>query len=222
MACCNVSSFLLNQDVSRKDVFSIDQVIESNMGQSLSMLDSSTCISNGEIDEDGENFPNKDNDVEGQNLKSAMLEGLETSNGIDKERIMCNGAPPAPDSTEVRGSKRLNESDELNIDNKRSRTVIIDSDDEASTKDTFDCNMIKSEDHSNVEENICISADDGLTSQSLNKKLNCTACNKLAAEVRSHPLLKVIICADCKCFLEEKKHVKVWPLVTSMLSVNYI
>ncbi|KAK9919402.1 hypothetical protein M0R45_027996 [Rubus argutus] len=67
--------------------------------------------------------------------------------------------------------------------------------------------MIKSEDHSNVEENICISADDGLTSQSLNKKLNCTACNKLAAEVHSHPLLKVIICADCKCFLEEKKHV---------------
>ncbi|KAK9919403.1 hypothetical protein M0R45_027997 [Rubus argutus] len=85
------------QDVSRKDVFSIDQVIESNMGQSLSMLDSSTCISNEEIDDDG----------------------LETSNGIDKERIMCNGAPPAPDSAEVRGSKRLNESDELNIDNKR-------------------------------------------------------------------------------------------------------
>ncbi|KAM5561744.1 protein CHROMATIN REMODELING 20 [Rosa sericea] len=181
------------QDVSQKEVFPIDQVIESNMGRSFSMLGFSTGISNGKIDEDGENFCNTDNEVEGQNLKSAM---------------MSNGAPPAPDSTEARGSKRPNESEELNIDIKKSRTIIIDSDDEASMKDTFDCDMIKSEDHSYVKENICIFGDDGLTSHSLNKMLRCTACNKFSAEVCSHPLMEVIICANCKCLLEEKMHFK--------------
>ncbi|KAL6278890.1 hypothetical protein ACE6H2_022491 [Prunus campanulata] len=123
-------------------------------------------------------------------MKSAVLEDLETSNNVDQESITSNGSSPVPDSSESRGSKRLNEDEELNIDNKRGRTVIIDSDDDAPLKDISDCNLIKSEDQSNVDASICISATGGLPSHSLNKKVYCTACNKLAVEVRSHPLLK--------------------------------
>ncbi|KAM1526312.1 hypothetical protein FF1_010696 [Malus domestica] len=135
-------------------------------------------------------------------------EDLEIANNIDQESITSNGASPVTSSSEARGSKRLSEDEELNIDNKRSRTVLIDSDDDTPLKDNSDCNAIKSEDQSYVEENICISASGGLPSQSLNDKLYCTACSKHALKVCSHPLLKVIVCADCRCLLEEKMHVK--------------
>lgn len=180
------------------------------MAQSPSLLDSATCISNGKIDEHGEIFSNNDDEIGCQNMKSAVLEDLETSNNVDQESIMSNGSSPVPDSSESRGSKRLNEDEELNLDNKRGRTVIIDSDDDAPLKDISDCNLIKSEDQSNADASISISATGGLPSHGLNKKVYCTACNKLAVEVRSHPLLKVIICTDCRCLLDEKMHVKVW------------
>ncbi|ONI05013.1 hypothetical protein PRUPE_6G351600 [Prunus persica] len=196
------------QDVGRKEVFPVDRVIESNMAQSPSLLDSATCISNGKIDEHGEIFSNNDDEIGCQNMKSAVLEDLETSNNVDQESIMSNGSSPVPDSSESRGSKRLNEDEELNLDNKRGRTVIIDSDDDAPLKDISDCNLIKSEDQSNADASISISATGGLPSHGLNKKVYCTACNKLAVEVRSHPLLKVIICTDCRCLLDEKMHVK--------------
>ncbi|KAI5326726.1 hypothetical protein L3X38_035800 [Prunus dulcis] len=80
-------------------------------------------------------------------MKSAVLEDLETSNNVDQESITSNGSP-VPASSESRGSKRLNEDEELNIDNKRGRTVIIDNDDDAPLKDISDCNLIKSEDQS--------------------------------------------------------------------------
>ncbi|KAM1354098.1 hypothetical protein ACFX2H_033496 [Malus domestica] len=173
------------QDAGRKDFCLVDREIGSNMDLSSSMLDSSISISNGKIDED-----------------------LETANNIDQESITSNGSSPVTSSSEARGSKRLSEDEELNIDNKRSRTVIIDSDDDTPLKDNSDCNAIKSEDQSYVEENICIAATGGLPSQSLNDKLYCTACSKHAVEVCSHPLLKVIICADCRCLLEKKMQVK--------------
>ncbi|KAM1251149.1 hypothetical protein ACFX2I_033548 [Malus domestica] len=169
------------QDAGRKDFCLVDQEIGSNMDLSSSMLDSSISISNGKIDQD-----------------------LETANNIDQESITSNGSSPVTSSSEARGSKRLSEDEELNIDNKRSRTVIIDSDDDTPLKDNSDCNAIKSEDQSYVEENICIAATGGLPSQSLNDKLYCTACSKHAVEVCSHPLLKVIICADCRCLLEKR------------------
>nr|XP_011466019.1 PREDICTED: protein CHROMATIN REMODELING 20 [Fragaria vesca subsp. vesca]XP_011466020.1 PREDICTED: protein CHROMATIN REMODELING 20 [Fragaria vesca subsp. vesca] len=193
--------------VKEEDDANIDRKLQVHLKRRRHQKRSKQDVSR-KIDEDGVNICNKDNEVEDQTLKSAMLEGLEISNGIDNQRIMSNGAPLSPDSTEARGSKRPNESDELNIDNKRSRTIILDSDDEAAMEDTFDCNMINSEDPSYVKENICISGDDGLTSHSLNKKLQCTACNKLSADISSHPLMRVIICANCKRLLEEKMHLK--------------
>jgi hypothetical protein len=36
--------------------------------------------------------------------------------------------------------------------------------------------------------------------------------------VHSHPLLKVIVCKDCKFLMEEKMHVKVWILIMPMHS----
>ncbi|BBH06757.1 P-loop containing nucleoside triphosphate hydrolases superfamily protein [Prunus dulcis] len=187
------------QDVGRKEVFPVDRVIESNMAQSPSLLDSATCISNGKIDEHGEIFSNNDDEIGCQNMKSAVLEDLETSNNVDQESIMSNGSSPVPDSSESRGSKRLNEDEELNLDNKRGRTVIIDSDDDAPLKDISDCNLIKSEDQSNADASISISATGGLPSHGLNKKVYCTACNKLSVEVRSHPLLKDPDCCECYC-----------------------
>jgi transcriptional regulator ATRX len=46
-------------------------------------------------------------------------------------------------------------------------------------------------------------------SQGSNEKFLCTACDKVAVEAHSHPLLKVIVCKDCKFLMEEKMHAKV-------------
>lgn len=43
---------------------------------------------------------------------------------------------------------------------------------------------------------------------SQNDKFHCTACDEVAAEVHTHPLLKVIICQDCKCSIEAKMQEK--------------
>ncbi|CAL9003681.1 unnamed protein product [Prunus brigantina] len=42
-------------------------------------------------------------------------DNLETSNNVDQESITSNGSSPVPDSSESRGSKRLNEDEELNL-----------------------------------------------------------------------------------------------------------
>lgn len=39
-------------------------------------------------------------------------------------------------------------------------------------------------------------------------KFHCTACDEVVAEVQTHPLLKVIVCQECKCSIEGKIHVK--------------
>ncbi|GAV83009.1 SNF2_N domain-containing protein/Helicase_C domain-containing protein [Cephalotus follicularis] len=155
-----------------------------------------------------EDVPKNDKNAACQKMDTDEHEHFETSNYVDEERSISNGTSTV--RTEPRGSKRLNESEEIKFDDKKSRTVIIDVDDEADVvKDKSFSNLTKLEDQSALQENIgdCIGADP-CSSQS-DEKFHCTACNKVAVAVYQHPILEVIICKDCKCFLEEKMHAKV-------------
>ncbi|KAI6692762.1 hypothetical protein NL676_020472 [Syzygium grande] len=122
-----------------------------------------------------------DDGVTVQNLKNDMLEGHGTDSP-DRGRQIANGSTSLLQDTAF-----PNSNEEMNFSNKRSRTVIIDSDDEAH----------------NLFQRIQRDAAD-----SFNRKLHCTACGKVAGEVHAHPLLKVIICNSCKYMVEEKMHVK--------------
>ncbi|KAG6737428.1 hypothetical protein POTOM_058949 [Populus tomentosa] len=113
-----------------------------------------------------------------------------------------------PDATEPRRSKRPNESEDLSINDKKIRTVNIDSDDEADILEDKSVHNIKVEDQSTVQENTGDPTTDCNPSQGSNEKFLCTACDKVAVEAHSHPLLKVIVCKDCKFLMEEKMHAK--------------
>lgn len=137
-----------------------------------------------------------DDGVTVQDSKSDMLEGCGTDNP-DNGRQITNGSASLLSETAFPNSK-----EEINISKKRSRTVIIDSDDEAqSADDSLRC-VAKTEQS--------VSKDSGDAADSSNGNLHCTACGKVAGEVHAHPLLKVIICNNCKYMVEEKMHVKVW------------
>lgn len=41
-------------------------------------------------------------------------------------------------------------------------------------------------------------------SQNTPSNFKCTACNNVAVEVHTHPLLQVIVCMDCKRSIEER------------------
>ncbi|XP_065852445.1 protein CHROMATIN REMODELING 20 isoform X2 [Euphorbia lathyris] len=132
----------------------------------------------------------------------------------NSQQPMDNGNPTASESVlldfiEPRGSKRPNESEESAIDAKRIRTVITDRDGEA---DVIMGNSVgdasKVDDSSTLHSNIVGSGADGPLPQGVNGDFHCTVCENIAVEVHSHPLLKVIICKDCKCFIEDKLHVK--------------
>ncbi|XP_062084347.1 protein CHROMATIN REMODELING 20 [Humulus lupulus] len=163
--------------------------------------------------EDGETLHNNESGIACQSLKTDFPEGFETSDG-DKGCSTSNGtsAVPSesvlPDSTECRGSKRLIETEELDIENKRSRTVVLDSDDEIQVKGSV-FSAAEVEDQSDLKDTAGESAADA-SSQNLNEKFHCTACNEIAVEVHPHPLLKVIICADCRSIMEEKMKSKVF------------
>lgn len=60
----------------------------------------------------------------------------------------------------------------------------------------------------NKEENGNLSNSDVDTlrddSQNPANNFRCTACNNVAVEVHSHPLLEVIVCIDCKRSIEDR------------------
>ncbi|XVF06452.1 hypothetical protein REPUB_Repub06bG0049200 [Reevesia pubescens] len=174
--------------------------MESNLDQSQPFENDSNSISNKENQEDRKGVPNNENGVACEDLKNDVIESFE-SGKLDSIRSSPNGISSGhvesdtSDSGEHGGSKRSNEEMEPNDNNKKARTVIIASDDEAS----------KLEDRSTCPEK---SGDDVGVESNLTKKFNCTACHKLTIAVQQHPLLKVIICMDCKCLLEKKMHMK--------------
>ncbi|XP_062144098.1 protein CHROMATIN REMODELING 20 isoform X2 [Alnus glutinosa] len=179
------------KQVNQKYVCPVDCVIESNVDKSTSDLDNS-------------------NPDACQSVKTDVLEGSESSIDLGEKRPISNGdsllsESALPDYTEPRGSKRPNESEELKADNKKSRAIIIDSDDETHfVKDNSVCNGANVDSQSDSKEKIRDSGAGSVPLLSPNEKFDCTACSKIAVEVHQHPLLKVIICWDCKCLMEEK------------------
>ncbi|KAJ6877208.1 protein CHROMATIN REMODELING 20-like [Populus alba x Populus x berolinensis] len=156
-----------------------------------------------------ESLPLDDNyhEVTCQDLKKDMCEN---SGDLDMEQLMSesNSVFPESDASEPRRSKRPNESEDLSINNKKIRTVIIDSDNEADILEDKSAHGIKVEDQSTLLENIGDPSAGCNPSQGSSEKFQCTACDKVAVEVHSHPLLKVIVCKDCKFLMEEKMHLK--------------
>ncbi|PSR98829.1 Protein CHROMATIN REMODELING like [Actinidia chinensis var. chinensis] len=161
---------------------------------------------------------NEKNDNTCQNLTTDVHECSEVSDDFDKRKPVNNDTlsvsseTALPHLTEPRGSKRSHDVEELGIDNKKTRTIIIDSDDETHTMEdeTSICKDTKMEDSSLLEkgngaDSVCA---DSTLSKSPDKNFLCTACDKLAVVVHQHPLLKVIVCGDCKCLIEEKMNVK--------------
>ncbi|XP_022742817.1 protein CHROMATIN REMODELING 20 isoform X2 [Durio zibethinus] len=190
------------------------QVIESNLDQFQPLEDDSNSISNKENREDREGVPNNENGVAYQGLKTDVLECFESCK-LDRTLSGANGMPSGhvesdmSDSGKPIGSKRSNEDMEGNDNNKKARTVIIASDDETDIMVKDELISSKLEDQFTLpEKNDDAVEIESNSSQLMTEKFNCTACHKLAIEVQQHPLLKVIICMDCKCLLEEKMHMK--------------
>ncbi|KAL5768111.1 hypothetical protein ACOSQ2_014894 [Xanthoceras sorbifolium] len=199
------------QGVTQKGSCSVDQENENNLDEPRPLVDYSNSDSDNKTSENGEGgLDNKE--LAGKNLKTDLLGDSGTFDNFDKERSMSNGTTSTSesalhDSTEPRGCKRSNESEEPENDKKRNRTIIIDCDGQADElKDKSE--STKLEDLSILHENINSVTDNSIPSQSVNEKFYCTVCHKVAIEVHPHPLLKVIVCKDCKCLLEEKIHVK--------------
>lgn len=186
------------------------QVTESKLDQSQPLEDKSNSISNKANREERECMPNNENGFACQILKDDVLESFESSK-LTRTQSSPNGMSELDMSGSgiSVGSKRSNEDMEANENNKKARTVITASDDEANITVKDDLISSKLEDQLTMPGKS--DADVGvesISSECLTDKFICTACHKLAVEVHQHPLLKVIICRDCKCFLEEKMHMK--------------
>ncbi|XP_047316242.1 protein CHROMATIN REMODELING 20 [Impatiens glandulifera] len=140
---------------------------------------------------------------------------VESFDGLNKSAPLSNGTGDmvsnngVPD--ESRGSKRVHDDDGSNIGVKKSRIVIIDSDDEnhvAPDKATSLCpipEMTGLSVHKSDGDGSIYSDHDP---QKTVEAFHCTSCGIVPAELHSHPLLGVVICQDCKCHVEQKMHSK--------------
>lgn len=188
----------LKQGTIPKDVCSLDRVMESSTYEPCPSDDDTECFSNKKNSGDGESMFKNENGA-GQTSKFDAFECSEASN-LAEQQCVTNGVPSEQleisDFSNSRGSKRLHEDEEPNSDNKKCRTLTEASDDDADLKSV-------------PQETIgCFVEVDSASSPSLHEKFLCTACLKVVTEVQEHPLLKVIVCRDCKCMLEKKLHMK--------------
>ncbi|MCD7462186.1 hypothetical protein HAX54_047949 [Datura stramonium] len=108
---------------------------------------------------------------------------------------------------EAKGLKRLHNSEEMEPQSKKSRIITLDSDEEDLPGERLSptCSLSETGGQSNPQRD----GDNVLPVSSIpacNEKQNfrCTACDKVANEVRAHPLLKVIVCLDCKTSMKTK------------------
>lgn len=158
---------------------------------------------------------NVDNtDIFIQNLESQPV----ISNGSKNEKLMSNGT-----------WKRSRENEGAALDNKRSRPVIIDSDDEVQELDSKSASHppCKEQDSPlHVKKEVNIIDVDVLPSPSpkdISRKFCCTACSNAlkTSEVHRHPLLDVIICGNCKFLVVEKMRLEVKALcISDLLTTN--
>lgn len=111
---------------------------------------------------------------------------------------------------EAKGLKCLHNSEEMEPQSKKSRIITPDSDEEDLPGEMLSptCSLSETGDQSNPQRD----GDNVLPVSSLpacNEKQNfrCTACDKVAIEVHAHPLLRVVLCLDCKTSMKTKMQV---------------
>ncbi|XP_019102767.1 uncharacterized protein LOC104882828 isoform X2 [Beta vulgaris subsp. vulgaris] len=134
--------------------------------------------------------------------------------GLSADDLEENNSPSG-DSSERQpnepscGCKRACEDEELDHEAKRSRTGILESDSETQTPN---CNFLDSREANDmvVEEDLFAQeigneAMKVATSlENVYEKFFSTACGKVTKEICECPLLKVIVCGQCKCVIEAK------------------
>ncbi|ONK70933.1 uncharacterized protein A4U43_C04F3010 [Asparagus officinalis] len=148
----------------------------------------------------------------GNNLADSSKANILVSDGIEKQNPNVNDS-----------CKRSHDGDDMEADNKKCRTVVIDSDDEVQLVNlaSDDCHVPNRDAHLPPKGKVVDIIDvDILPSPCLsNQKLcrrgdernfHCTACYESlrASEVRRHPLLQVIVCETCSLLLEERMNQK--------------
>ncbi|GJT97781.1 protein chromatin remodeling 20 isoform X1 [Tanacetum coccineum] len=130
----------------------------------------------------------EENDISNDVVNQTSNTDHKTSSDVDMSYQKSNG---------LCGSKRLSDSADES-DSKKRRTVNTDSSDvellevDGSTSPCSESENRENLDHSDTQEN----AD--------TDEFRCTACDKVANDVYTHPLFKVIVCRNCKYLLEDK------------------
>ncbi|XP_068665822.1 protein CHROMATIN REMODELING 20-like isoform X2 [Aristolochia californica] len=202
------------QDSLQKEVSSVDRVIESEVHNSISLNENGELVSG--INQSSETG----NEILSQNLKVEKVGSVEAPEAIEGN-VIVNGT-----SVDHSGSKRSYDSDDFENDAKRSRTVIIDSDDEVHVVEKISSNGTSCETSAvarsalKARKAIDIVDADAFPSPSPigsrflvaedSMSFHCTACSKVlrVSEIKRHPLLEVIICEHCNCMVEERMHQK--------------
>lgn len=185
------------QEVFQKDVSTVDKVIQRDEEQLVSPVD---CL-NPVLDEKTEG--NRKGLSDDENADGA-------SSDIDMEGSLEKTASLHPsalsDFVEPLGSKRLNDTEELIIQTKKSRTNGVHEDESPLIKEDSAFNPTTLDTLCNTKQND--HGADSLPSECLNEKIRCTACDQMVIKAHAHPFLNVIVCEDCKCLMDDKKNVK--------------
>lgn len=106
-------------------------------------------------------------------------------------------------------AKRTRE-DDVEFDNKRSKTVIIESDDDMQTDSKPDSAPSENADEI-IDLDIFPSQSPKLGDKVRPKPFKCTICTEMlnVPEVHRHPVLDVIICGSCRFLVIEKNRLEV-------------
>ncbi|XP_008441788.2 protein CHROMATIN REMODELING 20 isoform X5 [Cucumis melo] len=186
------------KQVSQKDVSPRDEE------QPVSLVHCLNPVSDDKVDGCGMGLSDDENgDVK---IKVDIPNGSDASSDIDMERSMEHTASVLPSTSsnfvEPLGSKRLNDMEEFTTQTKKSRTNGVHNDESSPM-----------EEHSALLNTICNTEKndygaDSHPSACPNEKIHCTACDQVVIKVYAHPFLRVIVCADCKSMMDDKKNVK--------------
>lgn len=192
------------QEVFQKDV---SPRVEE---QPVSLVDCLNHVSDDKTDGRGMGFSDDENGDACHKIKIDIPNGSDASSDIDMERSMEHMASVLPsalsDFVEPLGSKRLNDMEELTTQTKKSRTNGVHNDESSLIKEDSAFNLTTLNTICNTEQND--HGADSLPSERPNEKIRCTACDQVVIKAYAHPFLKVIVCADCKCLMDDKKNVK--------------
>lgn len=195
----------------QKDVSPVEKVIQRDEEQLVSLVDCLNPVSDEKTDGRQKGVSDDENGDGCHNLKIDIPNGSDASSDNDMARSMENTASVLPsalsDFVEPLGSKRLIDTRELNVQTKRSRTISVHNDESSLVKEHSTSNLTKLDNVCNMKQND--HGADSLPPESLNEKIRCTACDQVVIKAYAHPFLKVIVCADCKCLMDDKKNVKV-------------